>query len=1401
MGDFSTSISSTQSQIPAFSKDVLRHVKSSQGVGVSGTQSPDASDEDLQRERERIEARNQVTFLSAGRDQDFQAAIKKGEITNKELRDFRDFSSDVRGAYKYSESDQFTPEFSERFLTLCELLNDKDIELDAKVLAIKLFHYHNPRLIGGESSQNKEFTRLNFPLMALISAKNNKLDEFKKELLAQANLSCAALKTSSLCLRAPQESRDEQLKLKLQQHLQERLGIGNQEAKQPLPQLSQHDERAIMSRVNQTASEGKMFNWFTANVMSIDGIAEEYPSVLQANLLHSECQLSGAGQRCILRSRTGFDAFVYDGSERTVTSEDLVNFDISSLPVQLQQAIGTQLITSMRTKEDFLNFYSSFYSKLKDSELKAEFSTTTKIQLQSFEPFDDELAWDVEASDFSVDTLAYHLMTEAAFETKAIDWGSSSLQEQLKFLATFVFSPKLSEERQTNRAEYLKLDWNKFQTQHSLQSIEILDEIKKLDITEQEKDALQLAYGNYCTESLKTKLTEENVAQIASKVSIEHVEKYFGPEARVQNYQVASAAYQNYVKEGVISEAQILEQIEDAKTPQELDFFEQNCCDNFKVIATARRAKVEKFGLNQDSLSLISNLKFLQAIPNEDLQVIFTPSFASKYMLKSAGKLSIDHAKKLLELGANVNVKEIFTGYSVLTKACREDNTELVKYLKSRPELAEAFSEVDSQGNTLIHHCSITGAKETLQVLLSGNSEKASIRNADGLTPAQLAINHGNFPKLVSVFPKLVLQDATESGVCWVKCSHASVYRDSFKMLMSMSLPFLNQLLEREKLNLSPELQQELRELIAYKLKQDAPQRPVANAHFDGAKVSESAKTDLSEGADGIQMKTLRQSGSIKDELDALESSDDSPSFEDRLDITDPTVVNAEGAKETKEQREQRELKQVRMFLRAMPEHIEGYDEYVTEHESSFPVSKEKLDFLNKLQKLGLVDSVQHSSLDGNLLHFAVMRQDIQTIRLLTQPPYSWSLDTKNTEGETAVHLAAKSGNLKFIEALMQLTPEPNLDEKNASGKTAREYLGEVLVNCMVNREYDSVKMLLSSPFNVNVDAKSESTGRSLLHSAIATRDQRLIDLVMLFGPKTDLLAVKDNEGNTPLSTLVAHEGTFKFVLEKYPNQFGLQLNAKGQLSKRNLLLKQHDNMGNDLLMVAVDNANHAAINFFIEQGLVQPAKLCNIVKGTVLDFAVIRGFDEAARKLIPIYKNYEMSAQISDGERSAKLLSQACSTALDKGKVALAEELKQAREEVKAHRKNEAEKKVKTDLKQGFKSDNDGEDLLGDGRATQRINSLLERTDQAPSKIKISSDTSAPTTRFKWLSKVRNWFSSSSKIIVQGEGDIRTKKRERSVEDLKTQLSLASSKEDKQKILKEVKFWQSPVKWIRIRL
>ncbi len=170
-------------------------------------------------------------------------------------------------------------------------------------------------------------------------------------------------------------------------------------------------------------------------------------------------------------------------------------------------------------------------------------------------------------------------------------------------------------------------------------------------------------------------------------------------------------------------------------------------------------------------------------------------------------------------------------------------------------------------------------------------------------------------------------------------------------------------------------------------------------------------------------------------------------------------------------------------------------------------------------------------------------------------------INAKNGKGNSAMHLAAVSGDVETLKFLVGLGAKT--DEKNAEGKTPLVQA----FNAYNNSAEATIYLAKQNGRDFNTP---DENGRTLLHMAAEAGKADFLEKVLdSKGGKNIDLDVRDYEGRTPLM-LAAYAGQTAFV---------------GKMIEKGAPLNSTDNFGRTALYFAVAATEEGAIDKLIEKG------------------------------------------------------------------------------------------------------------------------------------------------------------------------------------------------------------------------
>ncbi|KAL6179427.1 hypothetical protein ACLB2K_050942 [Fragaria x ananassa] len=150
------------------------------------------------------------------------------------------------------------------------------------------------------------------------------------------------------------------------------------------------------------------------------------------------------------------------------------------------------------------------------------------------------------------------------------------------------------------------------------------------------------------------------------------------------------------------------------------------------------------------------------------------------------------------------------------------------------------------------------------------------------------------------------------------------------------------------------------------------------------------------------------------------------------------------------------------------------------------------------------------------------------------------SLEVQNTQGSTALHIAASNGNLDIVKELMPLMRKEGLEIQDAAGFTA-------LLNAVEKGNIEIVKELLPVMRQEGLELKTDKHGYNALHLAIMNGHMNIAKAVMPFMRK-EALEEKDGAGYTALGCAldVGRDGDVmeiaKYMAENNTRVFGVRV-------------------------------------------------------------------------------------------------------------------------------------------------------------------------------------------------------------------------------------------------------------------
>ena len=152
-----------------------------------------------------------------------------------------------------------------------------------------------------------------------------------------------------------------------------------------------------------------------------------------------------------------------------------------------------------------------------------------------------------------------------------------------------------------------------------------------------------------------------------------------------------------------------------------------------------------------------------------------------------------------------------------------------------------------------------------------------------------------------------------------------------------------------------------------------------------------------------------------------------------------------------------------------------------------------------------------------------------QIVKLLLEQPLL-GVNSKNSDGETALHYAVLYNNLEALELLLA---DPRINCINP----VNNYGDTPLSRAMWSRKNDMVRVLLAHE-SMDVNRERDTEGRTAVHIAVATCNMEGLQL-LLDDPslKGGLLNTEDHQSITPLSSAVMTENRTNLMtlLLKHP--------------------------------------------------------------------------------------------------------------------------------------------------------------------------------------------------------------------------------------------------------------------------
>lgn len=158
------------------------------------------------------------------------------------------------------------------------------------------------------------------------------------------------------------------------------------------------------------------------------------------------------------------------------------------------------------------------------------------------------------------------------------------------------------------------------------------------------------------------------------------------------------------------------------------------------------------------------------------------------------------------------------------------------------------------------------------------------------------------------------------------------------------------------------------------------------------------------------------------------------------------------------------------------------------------------------LMKYTRLDSTMSNKKGEHLMHIAAAKWDLVTFELVAATSLRRDINIPDGNGETVLHIAARSDNTEIVEHLLSI-PGIAVNAKDKMGRTSLHLACE-------DGHTDTAKMLLIDAPNIHVNARDE-THRTPLHRAC---EKEQLDVVhcLLTNAKVDADAL-DQKGCTPL--------------------------------------------------------------------------------------------------------------------------------------------------------------------------------------------------------------------------------------------------------------------------------------------
>ncbi len=119
-------------------------------------------------------------------------------------------------------------------------------------------------------------------------------------------------------------------------------------------------------------------------------------------------------------------------------------------------------------------------------------------------------------------------------------------------------------------------------------------------------------------------------------------------------------------------------------------------------------------------------------------------------------------------------------------------------------------------------------------------------------------------------------------------------------------------------------------------------------------------------------------------------------------------------------------------------------------------------------------------------LHLAVAKNDYFAVEKLLENSNS-DIDQQNSIGETALHIAARHGNVKLIQLLLEFGANPNIQDTMNMWRFTPAHVA------IMNNQLNAFEELLKSPL-INLAIK-DANNENIIDSARSKNDIRFINL------------------------------------------------------------------------------------------------------------------------------------------------------------------------------------------------------------------------------------------------------------------------------------------------------------------